>query len=139
MRDSAQRGTRVTGERCGMVMDGRLLRRLAHLGVTRHPLGSMRGRSQVCQRSIAGSGTGCRLLIRGFGVRVPGGAPVLTWGFTLQVILYVPFVPMFAPCSLVSPDSAIRGLSKIARPAPDPGLGAPTLGIASRPTPPCLH
>jgi hypothetical protein len=22
------------------------------------------------------------LLIRGFGVQVPGGAPVLTWGFT---------------------------------------------------------
>ena len=27
------------------------------------------------------------LLIRGFGVQVPGGAPVLTWGFRLQVVL----------------------------------------------------
>ena len=28
------------------------------------------------------------LLIRGFGVRVPGGAPVLTWGNTLPGFLY---------------------------------------------------
>jgi hypothetical protein len=45
------------------------------------------------------------LLIRGFGVQVPGGAPVLTWGF------YHPFrlvddrsQAMFAPRLLVSPD-----------------------------------
>jgi hypothetical protein len=42
------------------------------------------------------------LLIRGFGVRVPGGAPVLTWGFfASSSFLYVRFVPMLAPCSLV--------------------------------------
>jgi hypothetical protein len=29
------------------------------------------------------------LLIRGFGVRVPGGAPVLTWGFTTPGLFFV--------------------------------------------------
>ena len=29
------------------------------------------------------------LLIRGFGVQVPGGAPVLTWGFIAQVVFFV--------------------------------------------------
>jgi hypothetical protein len=43
-----------------------------------------------------------RLLIRGFGVRVPGGAPVLTWGFIAQGHFFMrpvcPYVcSMFAP------------------------------------------
>jgi len=45
------------------------------------------------------------LLIRGFGVRVPGGEPVLTWCYTY---LGWPrggrFGAMFAPRLLVSPD-----------------------------------
>jgi hypothetical protein len=42
-----------------------------------------------------------RILIRGFGVQVPGGAPGLTWGFTTPGhFLCVRFVHMFAPCLL---------------------------------------
>ncbi len=37
------------------------------------------------------------LLIRGFGVQVPGGAPVLTWGFTVPGHFYVPDL---SPCLL---------------------------------------
>ena len=44
------------------------------------------------------------LLIRGFGVQVPGGAPVLTWGFTASGNFLCPFCPDFravlAPCLL---------------------------------------
>ena len=41
------------------------------------------------------------LLIRGFGVQVPGGAPVLTWGFIAPGhFLCVRFVPVFRPCWL---------------------------------------
>jgi hypothetical protein len=35
------------------------------------------------------------LLIRGFGVRVPGGAPVLTWGFIAPGHFYVPGLSRF--------------------------------------------
>jgi hypothetical protein len=45
----------------------------------------------------------CRseLLIREFGVRVPGGAPVLTWGFTTPGrFSWLLFVPVFGPCLL---------------------------------------
>jgi hypothetical protein len=63
---------------------------------------------------------GRRLLIRGFGVQVPGGAPVLTWGFSAPgLFLCVRFVPMFAPRLLGRTDPAIRGLSKTVRPAPE--------------------
>ena len=38
------------------------------------------------------------LLIRGFGVQVPGGAPVMTWGFIAPGhFLCVRFVPVFRP------------------------------------------
>jgi hypothetical protein len=40
------------------------------------------------------------LLIRGFGVRVPGGAPVLTWCFTPGHFLCARFVRLLAPCVL---------------------------------------
>ncbi len=41
------------------------------------------------------------LLIRGFGVQVPGGAPVLTWGFiNPRLSLCVRVVPISFPCSL---------------------------------------
>src|SRR6185437_1387362 len=60
---------------------------------------------------------GSGLLIRGFGVQVPGGAPGLTWGFTTPGhFLCVRFVLMFAPCLLGRTDPAIRGLSKTAPP-----------------------
>jgi hypothetical protein len=62
------------------------------------------------------------LLICGFGVQVPGGAPILTWGFAAPGhFSCARFAPMFAPCLLVSSDPAIRGLSKRTRPAPDRG------------------
>jgi hypothetical protein len=76
------------------------------------------GRSRLPDLLLCSSG----LLIRGFGVQVPGGAPVLTWGFIAPGhFLCVRFVPMFAPCLLACTDRAIRGLSKTAHPAPDPG------------------
>jgi len=57
------------------------------------------------------------LLIRGFGVRVPGGAPVLTWGFrTPGRFFRVRFVSVVAPWLLARTDPAIRGLSKTAHP-----------------------
>ena len=37
------------------------------------------------------------LLIRGFGVRVPGGAPILTWGFTTPGSF---FASVLSPCLL---------------------------------------
>jgi len=41
------------------------------------------------------------LLICGFGVQVPGGAPILTWGFTVSGHLFdARFVQIFCPCSL---------------------------------------
>ena len=58
------------------------------------------------------------LLIRGFGVQVPGGAPVLTWGFIKLGHL---FVSVLSSCLLGRTDPAIRRLSKTARPAPDAG------------------
>jgi hypothetical protein len=76
------------------------------------------------------------LLIRGFGVQVPGGTPVLTWGFiNLRSSFRVRFVLMFAPCLLGRTDPAIRGLSKTARPAPDAGAFAPDPRRHIRPTP----
>jgi hypothetical protein len=55
------------------------------------------------------------LLIRGFGVQVPGGAPVLTWGFinhsvfsSCPVCPHV--VPMLAPCLLGRPMVGLRQL-----------------------------
>ncbi len=48
------------------------------------------------------------LLIRGFGVRVPGGAPVLTWCFyRLFSLVGIRFPAMFARRLLVSPDLAL--------------------------------
>src|SRR5260370_20507685 len=84
------------------------------------------------------------LLIRGFGVQVPGGAPVLTWGFTTPGhFLCVRFVHMFAPCLLACTDPAIRVLSKTAHPAPDTGAratgSAPHRPADAAPPPPCLR
>ena len=44
------------------------------------------------------------LLIRGFGVRVPGGAPVLTWGFIAPGHFCVRFVPVGAENCVTSCD-----------------------------------
>ena len=54
-----------------------------------------------------------RLLIRGFGVQVPGGAPVMTWGFIAPGLFFrVRFVPMAAPWLLARTDPAIRACQK---------------------------
>ena len=80
------------------------------------------------------------LLIRGFGVQVPGGAPVLTWGFTAPGLFpCVRSVPMFAPCLLARTDPAIRGLSKAGHPAPDAEAFAAKPRRLVRPTPPRTH
>jgi hypothetical protein len=80
------------------------------------------------------------LLIRGFGVQVPGGAPVLTWGFTAPGLFpCVRSVPMFAPCLLARTDPAIRGLSKAGHPAPDAEAFAAKPRRLVRPAPPRTH
>jgi hypothetical protein len=80
-------------------------------GLPHSPAGSSIIRHQEAFSNSCCSG----LLIRGFGVRVPGGAPVLTWGFVAPGhFLCVRFVPMLAPCSLVSHDRVVAGLSKTA-------------------------
>src|SRR6266702_31808 len=66
-----------------------------------------------------------KLLIRGFGVQVPGGAPVLTWRFYhLFTLVDGRFRVMFAPRLLVSPDIVDHG-------ARTPGE-APTDGCTQR-------
>jgi hypothetical protein len=50
--------------------------------------GTFRHRLSPGQEVILEQSSG--LLIRGFGVQVPGGAPVLTWSLSLQVIFHVP-------------------------------------------------
>jgi len=92
-------------------------------GSSRHVLALFNSSSRRINEQSSG------LLIRGFGVQVPGGAPVLTWGFTTPGLSFdVRFVPMFAPYLLGRTGPAIGGLSKTARPAPDPGTGAPRIG-----------
>jgi hypothetical protein len=97
--------------------------------------------TQVFKKVALSSG----LLIRGFGVQVPGGAPpVLTWGFTPRSFFCVRFVHLVARAH--GPSNP--GLVKTARPAPDAGVFAPgtvpsrTVGAApslldqwSRPSP----
>jgi hypothetical protein len=74
---------------------------------------------------------------RGFGVQVPGGERVLTWGFIAPgLFLCVCFVPVTAPWLLARTDPAIRVLSETARPAPDPGACAATADRCVRPRPP---
>ncbi len=84
-----------------------------------------------------------RLLICGFGVQVPGGAPDppgLAWGFIAPGhFLCVRFVPMVAPWLLARTDPAIRVLSKTAYPAPDAGTITPDRRRHVRPTPPQAH
>src|ERR1035441_646283 len=59
-----------------------------------------------------------RLLICGFGVRVPGGARILTWGFIMsRSPCEGRFWPVVAPRLLVSPDLVAR--------ASDPARGSP--------------
>jgi len=66
------------------------------------------------------------LLIRGFGVQVPGGAPGLTWGFTTPGrFLCVRFVHLVAPWLLARTDPAIRACRKRPHSAPDAGACAP--------------
>ncbi len=60
----------------------------------------------IVRHRLAESNTCCSgLLIRGFGVQVPGGAPDLTWGYPRSAwSLRACFVSMFAPRLLVSRD-----------------------------------
>src|SRR5262249_24704787 len=67
--------------------------------------------TQVFKKPSLSSG----LLIRGFGVQVPGGAPGVTWGFTTPGhFLCARFVPVVARWLPARTDPAIRGLSKTA-------------------------
>jgi hypothetical protein len=93
-------------------------------------------RSQLPYLLLCSSG----LLIRGFGVRVPGGAPVLTWCYTRSGSLVK---AVSGPCLLVSPDlvpqAALVGLApaRSARPSVPsrpqrPLQSGPTDGITQR-------
>jgi hypothetical protein len=95
----------------------------AAAGTTRHPLSRPAVRSGRSRHASAQNDTRKRskieqssgLLIRGFGVRVPGGAPVLTWHYAeSELPRDGRFGAVLAPCSLVSLDRAVRGLSKMA-------------------------
>jgi hypothetical protein len=81
-----------------------------------------------CQALSGSSRTrNSRLLIRGFGVQVPGGAPVPTWGFCSPFTLVDGrFRAMVAPRLLVSPNIVDHG-------ARTPGE-APTDGYTQRDT-----
>ena len=61
-------------------------------GSSRHVLGLFDSSSRRINEQSSG------LLIRGFGVQVPGGAPILTWGFTLQVVLLSELGPWWVQC-----------------------------------------
>jgi hypothetical protein len=96
-------------------------------GSSRHVLALFDSSSRRINEQSSG------LLIRGFGVQVPGGAPVLTWGFIAPGhFLCVRFVHLVAPWLLARTDPAIGGLSKMARRAPDPTACGPTPGRCAR-------
>ena len=64
-------------------------------GSSRHVLALFDSSSRRINEQSSG------LLIRGFGVQVPGGAPGLTWGFTAPGhFLCARFVPIFRACWL---------------------------------------
>jgi hypothetical protein len=58
-------------------------------GSFRHVLALFDSSSMIIIKQRSG------LLIRRFGVQVPGGAPVLTWGFRLQVVLFSELVRLW--------------------------------------------
>jgi 2-(1,2-epoxy-1,2-dihydrophenyl)acetyl-CoA isomerase len=62
------------------------------------------------------------LLIRGFGVQVPGGAPVLTWGFTTPGYSSCPFCPHVCSMFARAHGPSNPGLVKTPGPAP-PQIG----------------
>ena len=79
-------------------------------GSSRHVLALFDSSSRRINEQSSG------LLIRGFGVQVPGGAPVLTLGFTNpRSSLCVRFVPISFPCSLHA-CSAVASTAHFARP-----------------------
>jgi hypothetical protein len=87
-------------------------------GSSRHGLALLDSSSRRINERRSG------LLIRGFGVQVPGGAPVLTWGFIAPGRFFcVRFVSMAAPWLLACTDPAIRGLSKTAQSGADAACG----------------
>jgi hypothetical protein len=92
------------------------MRATGQSGSSRHVLALFGSSSRRINEQSSG------LLIRGFGVQVPGGASVLAWGFTAPGRFFrVRFVHIFAPWLLARTDPAIRVLSKTARSAPDAG------------------
>src|SRR5215469_2786962 len=99
-----------------------------------------RHRPTLVQRGISEQSSG--LLIRGFGVQVPGGAPVLTWPYTdLGCPEVARFWAMFAPRLLVSLDLVDRAAPAASR---APGQAAPVAVLAAgfwleRPLPMALH
>jgi hypothetical protein len=85
--------------------------------ITRHPLSrpavqsgrSRHASAQNGMRQRSKNEQSSRLLICGFGVRVPGGAPALTWRYTrFGRPRGGRFGAMFAPRLLVSPDLVHR-------------------------------
>jgi hypothetical protein len=78
------------------------------------------------------------LLIRGFGVQVPGGAPVMTWGFTTPGhFLCAQFVHLCAPCALGGAKRGAGRLVKYGRigldqPNPSPPTTSRSVNIAGR-------
>jgi hypothetical protein len=99
--------------------------------------GTCRYRSTPGQHGIFEQSSG--LLIRGFGVQVPGGAPVLTWGFTAPGHHFMrPFGPL--GCSVVARahGPSNPGPVKTARPAPDAEAFARSRAVFGRSAPPRL-
>ena len=99
----------------------------ARAGTTRHP------------RHFAsrGCGTAPQLLIRGFGVRVPGGAPALDLGFyQSQVIFMRPvrpgFPPVLAPCLLGGRMLGPGWLAHFRRIGLDHPIGVPSDAVTER-------
>ena len=75
-------------------------------GSSRHVLALFDSSSRRINEQSSG------LLIRGFGVQVPGGAPGLTWGFRLQVVLLSGLVgPWWVQCGTSSRSAELSFLS----------------------------
>jgi len=80
------------------------MRAIGHNGSSWHVLALFDSSSRRISEQSSG------LLIRGFGVRVPGGAPVQTWRFCHLFSLIVSHLPaMVAPRLLVSPNIVDHG------------------------------
>jgi hypothetical protein len=87
-------------------------------GSSRHVLSLLDSSSKRINEQSSG------LLIRGFGVQVPGGAPVMTWGFIVPGHFYAPGLPGFSVarstivthCDDSSPESRSRDVPQLTAP-----------------------